>query len=108
MICGQWTVRRKNFHCPQFQTIMAIPVMSTGGRLLGDCMRKIAFLLASVMIVTAPSMALAAKKKAKRHAPAAAAMSEPAPAASMMCCQDTVKMFQVGADAWKTPAGAPK
>jgi hypothetical protein len=69
-------------------------------------MRKIAFLLASVMIVTAPSMALAAKK-AKKPA-AAAAMSEPAPAASMMCCQDTVKMFQVGSDAWKTPAGAPK
>jgi hypothetical protein len=70
-------------------------------------MRKIAFLLASVMIVTAPSMALAAKKKAKKPA-AAAAMSEPAPAAPMMCCQDTMKMFQVGADAWKTPAGAPK
>jgi hypothetical protein len=69
-------------------------------------MRKIAFLLTSVMIVTAPSMALAAKKKAKK--PAAAAMSEPAQAAPMMCCQDTVKMFQVGTDAWKTPAGAPK
>jgi hypothetical protein len=75
-----------------------------GARLLGDHMRKIAILLASVMIVTAPSMALAAKKKAKRSpAPPAAAAVEPAPVMPMMCCQDTAKMFQIGADAWKTP-----
>jgi hypothetical protein len=71
---------------------------------MGDYMRKIAFLLASVMIVTAPSMAFAAKKKVKKHAaPAAAAAVEPAPAMPMICCQDTAKMFQIGADAWKTP-----
>jgi hypothetical protein len=63
-------------------------------------MRKIAFLLATAMIVTAPSMALA-KHKAKRMA-AAPAASAPAPM-PMMCCQDTAKMFQSGADAWKKP-----
>jgi hypothetical protein len=64
-------------------------------------MRKTAFLLASVMIVTAPSMAFA-KKRHKRPAapPANAAMVAPAP---MMCCQDTAKMFQIGAEAWQKP-----
>jgi hypothetical protein len=79
------------------------PGDSTGGRLSGDSMRKIAFLLVSTMIVTAPSLAFAKKyRHHHRHHATAAAMAAPA-AMPMVCCEDTAKMFQTGADAFKTP-----
>lgn len=61
-------------------------------------MRKATLVLAAIMAVTAPSMALAAKKGKKAKAkPAASAAFKPAPAT------DNSKFFQEGARQWFVP-----
>src|SRR5262249_48058495 len=56
-------------------------------------MRKSALLIAAAFVMVAPSFAFAA-----RHAGKKVDAVPPMP-----CCQDTLRLFWHGADAWRTP-----